>query len=185
MLGDDGDGAISAAHDGAFVIEGIGAAKVDDEAGVFGTAHEGDGGSDFNAEGFVLLGVGDAGFCGGESALAAPDVDGTGRRCGATSVSGGTNAGRIGGGADVALNFLFGVFADHEAGEEKWKNEQTTENCKVAVHLHFEHLEKRYQRSEISYQETGRYKSDRAVGEFTRNARLPGKEPESGRYRTT
>jgi hypothetical protein len=35
MLRDDGDGTVGAAHDGTFVIEGIGVAEVNDEAGVF------------------------------------------------------------------------------------------------------------------------------------------------------
>jgi hypothetical protein len=86
MLGDHGDGSIGTAHDRPFVVEGIRAAEVDDEACVLGTAHEGDRGSDFNAEGFVLLGVGDARFCGCVGTLAAPDVDGARRGSGTAGV---------------------------------------------------------------------------------------------------
>ena len=42
MLGGDGDGTIGAAHDRAFVIEGIGVPKSDDEASVLRTAHKRD-----------------------------------------------------------------------------------------------------------------------------------------------
>jgi hypothetical protein len=136
MLGDDGDGSIGAAHDRPFVIEGIRAAEVDDEACVLRTAHEGDGGSDFNAEGFVLLGVGDARFCGCVGTLAAPDVDGAGRRSGAACVGGCTNAGGIGSGANVALDFLLGVAASDEVGQQKRQHEQTTESYKIAISLH-------------------------------------------------
>jgi hypothetical protein len=177
MFGDDGDGSISAAHDGAFVVEGIGAAEVDHEAGVFGTAHEGYGGSDFNAEGFVLLGIWNARFCGGEGALAAPDIDRARRRSGATGVGGGTNTGGIGGGADVVFNFLFGVLADDEAGEEKRKNQETTENCKVAVHLHRAPREKDIsdQRSVIGKTgcAIGSHKNERYIKELRKSAHLP------------
>ena len=64
MLGGNGDGTIGAAHDGAIVIEWIRAAEVDDEASVLRTAHKGDRGADFNAEGFVRLGIGDVGGSG-------------------------------------------------------------------------------------------------------------------------
>src|SRR5208283_125896 len=53
MLGGDGDGSISAARDGAFVIEGIGAAEINDEARVFRATHKDDGGAHFNAESLV------------------------------------------------------------------------------------------------------------------------------------
>src|SRR6516162_11516253 len=57
MLGDHGDGSIGTAHDRPFVVKWIGAAEVNNEAGILGTAHERDASSNFNAEGFVLLGV--------------------------------------------------------------------------------------------------------------------------------
>ena len=53
MLSSDGDGTIGATHDGAFVIKGMGAAEINEEARVFGAAHKGDGRADFNAEGLV------------------------------------------------------------------------------------------------------------------------------------
>ena len=95
MFGSEGDGTISAAHDTACVIEGVGAAEVNDEAGVLRGAGERDGGADLNTEGFVGLGVGNAGRCGGIGTLAAFDVDGAGRGSGAACVRCGTNTGRI------------------------------------------------------------------------------------------
>jgi hypothetical protein len=47
MFGDDCDGAIGVPHDGAFVIEGIGAAESNNEACVLGGAGESDGGANF------------------------------------------------------------------------------------------------------------------------------------------
>src|SRR5258708_30092560 len=55
MLGGDGNGAIRAAYDRAFMIEGIASAEVDDKAGVLGTARKCDGGAHLNTEGFVGL----------------------------------------------------------------------------------------------------------------------------------
>jgi hypothetical protein len=60
MVGDDGDGAVGATHDGALAIEGIGAAEIDDKAGVLRATHKGNSRADFNAESFVGLGVGNA-----------------------------------------------------------------------------------------------------------------------------
>ena len=78
MFCGDGDGAIRATDDGAIVIEGIGVAEVDDGAGVFRAAREGDGGAGLNAKGLIGFGAGDAWGGGGGGALAAPDVDGAG-----------------------------------------------------------------------------------------------------------
>jgi hypothetical protein len=96
MLGGNGDGTISAAHDRAFMVKGIGAAEVNDEARVLGTAHKRDAGSNFNAEGFVGLGVGNARGSGGVRALVALDVDGARRRGGTASVGRGANTSGIG-----------------------------------------------------------------------------------------
>src|SRR4029077_8842130 len=144
---------MGAPHDRPFVVEGIRAAEVDDEACVLGAAHEGDGGSDFNAEGFVLFGVGDARFCGCVGTLAAPDVDGAGRRSGAACVGSCTNAGGIGSGANVALNFLFGVLANDEVRKEKRKNEQTTKNCEIAVNLHLSTSLRRNEKATVWHSE--------------------------------
>ena len=57
MLGGDSNGAIGPANDGAWMVEGIGAAEVDDESCVLGTGHEGYAGANFNAERFVGFGV--------------------------------------------------------------------------------------------------------------------------------
>jgi hypothetical protein len=57
LFRDDSNRAIGAAHDGALVIEGIGAAEANDEAGVLRGAGESDGGANFDAEGFVGLGT--------------------------------------------------------------------------------------------------------------------------------
>jgi len=135
MLGRDGNGPIGSTYYGALVIEGIGATEVDDEAGVPGTAHKCDGGANSNAEGFVGLGVGNARRRRGRAAPAALDVDGAGRGSGTARVGCGTNTGRIGSRADVALNFLFRVFANDETGQEG-QDEQAAESCKTAVRLH-------------------------------------------------
>lgn len=76
MLRCDGDGAIRTTNNGVLVIERIGFAEVNNEAGVFGSAHEGDGGSGFNTKGFVGFGTGDARGRGRRGALAASNVDG-------------------------------------------------------------------------------------------------------------
>jgi len=136
MFGDDSDGTIRTAHDGTLVIEGIGAAEVNNEAGILGSAHESDAGANFNAEGFVFLGTGNAWGRGGVGTLAALYVDGTGRRSRATGVSRGANASGIGSRTDVVLDFVFGVLAIDEASQEQRKDEQTAENSKIAVNLH-------------------------------------------------
>ena len=136
MLGDHGDGSIGAAHDRPFVVKWIGAAEVNNEAGILGTAHERDASSNFNAEGFVLLGVGDARFCGCVGTLAAPDVDRAGRRRGSACVGNCTNASRIRSRANVAFDFLLSVAASDEVGQQKRHHEQTTESYKVAINLH-------------------------------------------------
>jgi hypothetical protein len=86
------NGTVGAAHDGTFVIEGIGVAEVNDEAGVFRATRKGNSRADFNAEGFVGLGIGKARGSGGVRALVTLDVDGAGRRGGAASVGRGANA---------------------------------------------------------------------------------------------
>lgn len=96
MLGSNGDGSISAAHDGALVIKGIGATEVNHEAGIPGTAHERDARSNLDAERFVGFGVGNTGRGGGVRSLVTLDVDGARRRGGAAGVGRGANAGRIG-----------------------------------------------------------------------------------------
>lgn len=136
MFGDDSDGTIRTAHDGALVIERIGAAEVNNEAGVLGSAHKSNAGAHFNAEGFVFLGTGNAWGRSGVGTLAALDVDGTGRRSRAASVGRGANASGIGSRTDVVFDFVLGVLAIDEAGQEKRKDEQTTENSKIAVNLH-------------------------------------------------
>ena len=136
MLGDHGDGTIGAAHDGAFMVKGIGTTEVNHEAGVFGATHKSDCGADLNAEGLVGLGIGDARGSGGVGALVALDVYGAGRRDGAASVGSGANAGGIGGLADVILDFLFAVLANNKTGHEKRQNEHTSENCEIAVNFH-------------------------------------------------
>ena len=123
MLGGDGNGAIRAAYDGALVIEGIGSAEVDDEAGVLGIACKCDAGAHLNTEGFVGLGIGNARGRGGIGTPATPDVDGAGRGSGTARVGCATNTGRIGSRADIALNFLLGVLANDEISQEKWQNE--------------------------------------------------------------
>ncbi len=75
MLGDDGDGAICAANDGAVMVKGIVLTEVDDETGVSGTGGESDGGADLNAERFVGFCVRDTRFRGGIVHSAAPDID--------------------------------------------------------------------------------------------------------------
>ena len=129
MLGGEGNGAIRAAYDGALVIEGIGSAEVDDEAGVLGTARKCDGGAHLNTEGFVGLGIGNARGRGGIGTPATPDVDGAGRGSGTARVGCGTNTGPIGSRADVALDFLRGVLANDEISQQKWQDEQTTKSC--------------------------------------------------------
>jgi hypothetical protein len=129
MLGGDGDRPIGTTYDGTFVVEGIGAAEVDDEASVLRTAHKGNGGPNSNAEGFIGLGVRNARGRSGIGAPAALDVDGAGRGSGAARVGCGTNTGRIGSRADVALDFLLGVLANDESSQEKRQDQQTTKNC--------------------------------------------------------
>src|SRR6266550_2895528 len=121
MLGGEGNGAIRAAYDGALVIEGIGSAEVDDEAGVLGTARKCDGGAHLNTGGFVGLGIGNARGRGGIGTPATPDVDGAGRGSGTARVGCGTNTGPIGSRADVALDFLRDVLANDEISQQKWQ----------------------------------------------------------------
>jgi hypothetical protein len=120
VLGDDGDGAIGTAHNGAFVIERIGAAKVNNKAGVLGAAHKGDRGADLDAKGFVGLGVGNARRRGGVSSLAALDVDRTGRGSRAASISSRANTCGIGSRADVTLDFFLRILTEDVTGQEKW-----------------------------------------------------------------
>ena len=130
MFGGDGDRAIRAAYDGAFVIERIGAAEVDDEAGILGTAHKRNAGADFDAEGFVGLSIGNAGSRGGTGRPAALDVDGAGRGSGTARVLRCANACWIGSRADIVLEFLLRVFPGRETSRQKnWQYEQATENC--------------------------------------------------------
>ena len=118
MLGGNADGTISATHDRAFVVKWIGAAEVNDEAGILGTARKGDGGTNFNAEGSVGLGIGNVGGRRGIGAPAAPDVDGADGGSGTARVRRGTNACRIGSRANIILDFLFGVLAVKETSQE-------------------------------------------------------------------
>jgi hypothetical protein len=76
MFSGDGDGTIRAANDGTLVVKRIVLAKVNDETGVLGAGGKGDGGADLNAEGLVVLGVGDTRLGGGVAASAAPDING-------------------------------------------------------------------------------------------------------------
>ena len=117
MFGGDGNGTIGAAYDGTFVIEGIGAAEVDDEAGIPGITHKGDGGANFDAEGFVGLSVGNARSRGCIGTPASPDVDGAGRGRGTARVRPDANTFGIGSRAYVALNFLLRVLPDHETSQ--------------------------------------------------------------------
>jgi hypothetical protein len=136
MFGDHGDGTVSAAHDGALVIEGIGAPEIDDKTGVSRATHKGNRRADFNTEGFVGLSVGKVRGSGSVRPLVALDVDGAGRRGRAASVACGANANGIGGRANVAFDFLLGVTPADEVGQEKWQNEQTTKSCEIAMNLH-------------------------------------------------
>jgi hypothetical protein len=96
MPSGDGVGTIGATHDGTFVIKGIGAAEINEEARVFGATHKGDGRADFNTEGLVGLGVGNARRSGGIAPLAALDVDGARGGSGTAGVRRGANASGIG-----------------------------------------------------------------------------------------
>src|ERR1700739_2497682 len=106
MLGGHGNGTIGAANDGTFVIKGVGAAEVDDEAGIPRITHKGDGGTNLDAEGFVGLGVGNARRRGCIGTPASPDVDGAGRGRGTARVRPDANTFGVGSRAYVALNFL-------------------------------------------------------------------------------
>ena len=116
MLGGHGNGTIGAANDGTFVIKGVGAAEVDDEAGIPGITHKGDGGSNFDAEGFVGLSVGNARRRSCIVTPASPDVDGAGGG-GTARVRPSANTFGIGSRAYVTLNFLFCILADHETSQ--------------------------------------------------------------------
>ena len=122
MLGGDDNGAIRAAYDSAFMIEGIDGAEADNKAGVLGTARKCDGGAYLNTEGFVGLGIGNAGGRGGIRTPATSDVDGAGRGSGTARVGCGTNTGPIGSRAGVALDFLRGVLANDEISQQKWQD---------------------------------------------------------------
>ena len=95
MLRGDSNRAIGAANDGAWVVEGIGAAEVDDESSVLGTGHEGHAGPNFNAECFIGLGVRNARRRGCIGTPTSSDVDGAGRGRGTTRVRFRTNTGGI------------------------------------------------------------------------------------------
>ena len=58
MFSRDGNRTIGATDNGPLMIERIGAAEIDDKAGVLGTAHEGHVGTNFNAKRFIGFGVG-------------------------------------------------------------------------------------------------------------------------------
>ena len=58
MLGGDSNRAIGTANDGAWMVEEIGVAEVDDESCVLGTGHEGYAGANFNAERLLDLASG-------------------------------------------------------------------------------------------------------------------------------
>lgn len=114
MFSGDGNGAIGSTNDGIFVVKGICFTKVDDEAGVLGTARERDSSAGLNAEGRVGLGVGNTGFGGGGVAPAAPDINAARRGCGAAGVGLSANICGIGHGTNVIFDFLFGVLANDE-----------------------------------------------------------------------
>ena len=112
MLGGYGDGPIGTTHDGALVVKGIGVAEIKDEAGVLRGAGESDGGANFDAEGFIALGAGDARSSASRGSRAAPDVDRAWGGSGTARVLRGTNAGRIGGRANIILDLFLGVPAN-------------------------------------------------------------------------
>ena len=107
-----GDGPIGTAHDGALMIKRIRVAEIKDEAGVLRGAGKGDSGASFDAEGFVGLGAGDARSSASRGFRAAPDVDRAWGGSGTASVLRGTNAGRIGGRANIILDLFLGVPAN-------------------------------------------------------------------------
>jgi len=112
MLGGYRDGPIRTAHDGALVVKGIGAAEIEDEASVLRGAGKGDSGASFDAEGLVGFGAGDARSSASGGSRAASDVDRARGRSGTTGVLRGTNAGRIGGRANIILDLFLGVLAN-------------------------------------------------------------------------
>lgn len=136
MFGGDGDGTIGATNDRTFVGKRIRLAEVNDEASVFGTGGESDGGADFNAEGFVGLGVGDTRSSGCVSASATPDIDGARRGSGTTSVGLRANACEIGCRANVILDILFGLLANVWTSQEKRQDEQTGDCNKITISFH-------------------------------------------------
>src|SRR6266481_5809820 len=119
MLRGDGDRAVGAAYDGTIVIERIGGAKIDEKSNVPRATHEGDRGADFDAEGFVGLGIRNARRSCSIVATTAPDLYGAGRGSGATGICCGTNTRWIRSRADVAFNFLLCVLANDESRQEK------------------------------------------------------------------
>ena len=112
ILGGYRDGPIRTAHDGALVVKRIGAAEIEDEAGVLCRARKGDGGASFDTEGFVGLGARRARSSASGGSLAASDVDRARGRSGTAGVLRGTNAGRIGGRANIILDLFLGVLAN-------------------------------------------------------------------------
>jgi len=96
------------------MVEGVGAAEIDDESSVLGTGHESYAGADFNAECFIGLGVRNARRRGCIATPASPDVNGTGSGSGTTRVRSGTNTCGIRCRADITLDFLLSVLAGRE-----------------------------------------------------------------------
>ena len=137
MFGGDGDRAICAANDGTFVVKRIGTPEVDDETGVLGTRGESDASANLNTESFVGLGVGDTRCRGGEGASAAPDIDCAGRGTGAAGVGRRADACGIGRGANVILDFLFGLLANVETSQKKRQDEQTGDCYKITTNFHW------------------------------------------------
>ena len=126
MLGGNGDGAIRTADDRTIVIKGIFGTEIDDETGVLGAPFERDAGADFNAERLVGFGVRKVRSRRRACPTASFDLNRAGRGRGAAGICSGTDAGRIGSGADVTLNLLFGILAANETNHKQWKDEQTT-----------------------------------------------------------
>src|ERR1700739_1927885 len=114
MLGGDGNRAIGAAKNGAWVVEGIGVPEVDDEPSVLGTGHESHACAHLDTKCFVGLGVRNARRRRSVGTPAPPDVDGAGSGGGTTRVRHGTNTSGIRSRADVALDFLRSVPASKD-----------------------------------------------------------------------
>jgi hypothetical protein len=114
MLGGDSNGAISPADDGVWMVEGIGAAEVDDKSCVLGTGREGHTGANLNAECFVGFGVRNARRRRCIGTPAPPNVDGARSGSRTTRVCCGTNTYWIRSRADINLEFLISVLTDRE-----------------------------------------------------------------------